>query len=142
PNEQLYQVQHYGVPKFNAADWKLEVGGLARHPRTFTLDEMKARQRKTMHATLECSANSSSPGFMGAIGNVKWTGTPLAPLLKDCGIKARAKEVVFFGGDEKKEAIRKAKNKQNFARSRSMQDAMRDDILLAWEMNGEPLTKG
>jgi DMSO/TMAO reductase YedYZ molybdopterin-dependent catalytic subunit len=141
PSKQLFAVQHYGVPKALPDPYQLEISGLVKNPKTLSLEAIQARKKKTITATLECSGNGSGSGFMGAIGNVKWTGTPLAPLLKDCGIKARAKEVVFFGADEKKEEIRKVEYKQNFARSLSMEDALREDILLAWEMNGEPLTK-
>ena len=139
PNDQLYQVQHYGVPKFDLAAWKLEVGGLVRHPRTFTLDELKARKRKTITATLECSGNSNGPGFMGAIGNVKWAGTPLAPLLKEAGPLKRGIEVAFFGTDTAKDETHKTEYTANFSRGLHITDAMRDDILLCYEFNGEPL---
>ena len=143
PNDQLYQVQHYGVPEIHPTQWPLEIFGLVKKPRTLSLAEIKARKRKTVTATLECSGNSSNPGFMGAIGNIQWTGTPLAPLLKECHPLDRAIEVVFFGADEKVEKIRDQDYLQNFARSLSLHDALkRDDILLAYEMNGRPLEKG
>ena len=79
---------------------------------------------------------------MGAIGNVTWTGAALAPLLKECVLQQRALEVVFFGADEKVEKIRDKEYAQNFARSLSLTDALRDDIIVAYEMNGKPLEKG
>src|SRR5713101_510259 len=106
PNENVYQVQHYGVPKFEISNWRLEISGLVKRPKVLTLDEIKRRKPTTVTATLECSGNSSSPGFMGAIGNVRWTGTRLAPLLDSCGPLKRGIEVVFFGADEKMETIR------------------------------------
>src|SRR5690242_16662475 len=69
PNEEVFHVQHYGVPEFEPDQWRLEISGLVRKPRTWTLAELKARKRTTLIATLECSGNSSSPKFMGAIGN-------------------------------------------------------------------------
>src|SRR5262245_12858128 len=140
PNAELYQVQHYGVPKLDLAKWKLEIGGLVRKPRTLTLDEIKDRRRKTITATLECSGNSNGPGFMGAIGNIKWTGTPLASLLKDCEPYKRGIEVAFFGTDTAKDEVRKNEYTANFSRGLHITDAMRDDILLCYEFNGEPLT--
>ncbi|HTD66181.1 MAG TPA: molybdopterin-dependent oxidoreductase, partial [Candidatus Limnocylindria bacterium] len=82
-----------------------------------------------------------SPGFRGAIANVKWAGTPLAPILKEAGIDADAIEVAFWGTDKGKEKIRGGEYEQNFARTLSIPMAMREDILLCYEMNGEPLTK-
>ena len=103
PNDQVYQVQHYGVPEVGGAHWHLEISGLLKIPLTLSLAEIKARKRKTVPATLECSGNSSNPGFMGAIGNIRWTGTPLAPLLRECHPLDRAIEVVFFGTDQRTE---------------------------------------
>src|SRR3989442_11790766 len=143
PNEQLYQVQHYGVPELHPTRWPLAISGLVKKPKTLSFAQIKTRRRKTVTATLECSGNSSNPGFMGAIGNIKWTGTPLASLLKECHPLDRAIEAVFFGADEKVEKIRDKDYLQNFARSLSLRDALkREDVLLAYEMNGQPLEQG
>ncbi|MEX0642905.1 MAG: molybdopterin-dependent oxidoreductase [Pirellulales bacterium] len=96
--------------------------------------------------TLECSGNGSSPGFMNAVYNSRWTGTPLAPLLKECGIKPGALEVVFFGHDSKAETLRKDTPREltvevPFGRSLSLDDALRLDLLLAYERNGGPFLK-
>lgn len=141
PNAQVFSVGHYGTPTVDAEKWRLEISGLVRQSKTLTLAELKARKRQHVIATLECSGNSSNPGFMGAVGNVRWTGTPLASLLRDCSPLKRGIEVVFFGADEKVEKIREKDYPQNFARSLSVFDAMRDDVILAYEMNGEPLPK-
>src|SRR5262249_1457379 len=141
PNEQVFAVSHYGTPTVDLDHWELRVQGLVRSPRTFTLRELKARKRKSVVALLECSGNSSNPRFIGAVGSMRWTGTPLAPLLRECGIQSRAIEVVFFGADEKVEKIREKEYPQNFGRSLSRTDAVRDEVLLAYEMNGEPLSK-
>jgi len=137
----LYRVSHYNVPALNAEEHVLEISGLVRKPKTLTLAEIKARKRKTITVTLECGGNGEAPVFMGAIGNVRWTGTPLADLLADCAPLKRGIEVVFFGADQKVEKIRGNDYPQNFARSLHITDAMREDLLLCYEMNGEPLTK-
>ena len=139
--ENLYEVKHYGVPDVSVPNYALEISGLVRKPKVLTLGEIKKRKRKTITATLECGGNGLGIGFMGAIGNVKWTGTPLAGLLEECAPLKRGIEVVFFGADEKVEKIRDKDYPQNFARSLHINDAMRDDMLLCYEMNGEPLTK-
>ena len=142
PTERVFDVSHYGKPKVALDAWRLQVTGLVDKPVTLTLDEIKARPRKELVATLECSGNGSQVTFMGAIGNCKWAGTPLAPLLKECGVKDGAVEVAFWGADAGKETIRKQEVEQNFARTLLMNDAGRDDILLCYEMNGQPLTAG
>jgi hypothetical protein len=83
PNEQVFNVQHYGVPEFNSNEWHLEISGLVKKSRTFTLQDIKARKATTVTATLECSGNGSNAGFMGAIGNAPVDGllTPQAARL-------------------------------------------------------------
>src|ERR1044071_6005002 len=76
PKEQLFSVGHYGTPEVDTAAWKLEIGGLVRKPRTFTLAELKTRPRREYTLTIECSGNSPTGGL---IGNQRWAGTPLAP---------------------------------------------------------------
>ncbi|KAB2662607.1 MAG: molybdopterin-dependent oxidoreductase [Verrucomicrobia bacterium] len=139
PKDQVFSVSHYGQPKIDENTWQLHLNGLVKHPLSLTIDQIKARRKKHVFATLECSGNGANPGFMGAIGNIRWTGTPLRALLSEAGIKTRASEVVFFGADEKIEKIREKDYLQNFARSLSLTDTLSDDVLLAYEMNGEPL---
>jgi DMSO/TMAO reductase YedYZ molybdopterin-dependent catalytic subunit len=90
-------------------------------------------------ATLECSGNNLGPGFMGAIGNIRWTGTPFAPLLHECEPLKRGIEVAFFGTDTAKDELRKNEYTANFSRGLHITDAMREELLLCYEMNGVPL---
>lgn len=139
PLDQFFAVSHYHAPTINLDSWRLKVEGLIDHPVELSLDQIKSRPRKELIATLECSGNGAGPGFMGAVGNARWAGTSLAALLKECGVRPQAVEAAFWGADTGKEKIRDAEYEQNFARALSMGDAMRDDILLAWEMNNQPL---
>ena len=141
PSEQLFVVKHYGEPEIDPGTWRLEISGLVRSPKVFALDEIKARPRSEYAATIECGGNGVSPGFMGAIGNVRWTGTPLAALLKEAGLDPRATEVVFYGADEGTETIRGNEYQQNFGRSLSVGDALDPRVMLLYELAGRPLTK-
>ena len=141
PREQLFVVKHYGEPEIDPATWRLEITGLVRSPKVFALREIKARPRSEYPATIECGGNGVSPGFMGAIGNVRWAGTPLAALLQEAGLDPRATEVVFYGADEGTETIRGSEYKQNFARSLSVDDALDPRVMLLYELAGRPLTK-
>ncbi len=146
PQDQVFSVAHYNEPEIKPEDYRLEIAGLVEKPRTFTLEELKARPSQDQLMTLECSGNGVGKGFMGAVYNSKWTGTPLATLLKECGIKPNAKEIVFFGGDKQTETLRKGTPRElsvevPFGRSLSVEDAANPNILLAYARNGEPLEK-
>ena len=142
--EDLYEVSHYPKPKIDPGlrpeEWTVDFAGHLKKPRTLTLAEIQRRPRRTITATLECGGNGSNPGFSGACGNIHWTGTPLGPLLRELGLTRRSSEVVFYGADEKVEKIREKDFTQHFARSLSIDHALQDEVLLAWEHNGQPLT--
>ena len=123
--------------------WKLEIGGLVKKPMTLTLADIKARPRQEVTFTIECSGNHGFPFFNGGIGNARWAGTPLAPILKEAGVLDSGIEVVFWGTDEGEitDDIRDVKFKQNFARSMSLADAMDPKNILCYEMNGAPLPR-
>ncbi len=144
PSDQVFNVQHYGVPEFETDGYQLEITGLVDRPQALSLDDLKARPRRDQLMTLECSGNGASAGFMNAIYNSRWTGTPLASLLEECGIQPGAKEVVFFGHDTKEETLRPGTKREltvevPFGRSLSIEDAMNLPLLLAYERNGEPI---
>ena len=139
PQEDFFSVKHYGIPEVDSEQWSLGVNGLVSKPRSFTLQELRARARQEYTATLECSGNGASEKFMGAVGNAIWGGTTLAPLLDECGIQSSGIEVVFFGSDQGTEKIRGNEYPQSFARSLSIEDARKKGVLLAYEMNGKPL---
>jgi DMSO/TMAO reductase YedYZ molybdopterin-dependent catalytic subunit len=142
PTEDLFSVGHYGTPELDAATWRLEVGGLVERPRTLTLDEIRARPRQSVTMLLECAGNRGFATFMGAVHNATWTGTPLAPLLAEAGVRPEGIEVVFFGADVGSETIRDVEVEQQFARSMSLEDAAAEELILAYEVNGEPLPVG
>jgi DMSO/TMAO reductase YedYZ molybdopterin-dependent catalytic subunit len=139
PNEDFFTVSHYNRPVLNPKDWRLEIGGLVERPISLTLEQIQARPRQEVMCTLECGGNHGFNWFTGGIGNGRWTGTPLAQLLREAGMKKDGIEVVFFGSDEGEEEVRDIKMKQSFSRSMSLEDALAPANLLCYEMNGRPL---
>ena len=142
PTDKFFRVAHYNKPVIEEKGWNLQVDGLVKQPMTLSLPALKARPRKEVIFTLECSGNHGFPWFTHGIGTAKWAGTPLAPLLKQAGVTAQGREVVFFGRDAGEEEVRQIKMPQHFARSMSMADAMNPNNLLCYEMNGTALAPG
>lgn len=141
PNDKFFSVAHYNRPVIDEQDWRLEITGRVRRPLTLSLTQLRARSRQEATFTLECAGNHGFPWFLGGIGNGRWAGTPLAPLLREAGVLDDGIEVVFFGADAGQEEVRGIAMKQNFARSMSLEDAMSPLNLLAYEMNGVPLPR-
>lgn len=146
PQDQVFSVSHYDSPEVDAADYTLEISGLVEHPKSLTLEDLRALPREDQFMTLECSGNGASPGFSGAVFNSRWTGARLAPLLESCGVRPAAIEVVFFGHDRKVETLRPGTPRElavevPFGRSLSLADALGLNALLAYERNGEPIAQ-
>lgn len=137
-NKDFYIVQHYNQPDVDVAGYKLRVTGLVNKTLALDLAALRSRPKVTIDAGFECGGNSVRQ-FQGLIGNARWTGTPLKALLQEAGVKADGIEVVFYGHDQGTEKIRDIDVEQNFGRSLHISDALNPDVLLVYEMNGEPL---
>ncbi|MGZ4308701.1 MAG: molybdopterin-dependent oxidoreductase, partial [Gaiellaceae bacterium] len=77
----------------------------------------------------------SQPWLLEAVGTARWGGTPLRPLLEEAGVGEGAVEVLFTGVDRGSEGG----EEQAFQRALPVEEALRDEVLLAYEMNGAPL---
>jgi DMSO/TMAO reductase YedYZ molybdopterin-dependent catalytic subunit len=139
-----YLLVHWDIPAVDPLAWRLRLGGLVGRPLELSLTELQARPRVTLPVTMECAGNGrarlqprplSQPWLLEAIGTAAWGGTPLAPLLEEAGIEPGALEVVFTGADRGIQGD----VEQDYQRSLTVAEAMRPEVLLAWEMNGEPL---
>lgn len=145
PAGEFFTTQHYGHPDVDMAAYRLKIGGLVNTPMTLTLDDLKKMGSTELIAGFECSGNRRP--VQGLIGNGRWTGVPLKTLLEKAGLKANAREVVFFGSDRSKEAVNfRGTNfdvEQQYGRSIQRDQALSADRapFLAWALNGEPLTK-
>lgn len=145
PKDQFFTTQHYGHPEVDPVAYRLKVGGLVNTPLTYTIDEIRKMGTTKFIAGFECSGNRRP--VQGLIGNGEWTGLPLKTLLDKAGLKANAREIVFFGADRGKEAVNfRGTNfdvEQQYGRSIQRDQALSADRapFLAHSLNGEPLTK-
>jgi DMSO/TMAO reductase YedYZ molybdopterin-dependent catalytic subunit len=137
-NEDFYLVQHYGQPEVDNDAWRLRVTGMVDNELEFSLSDLMNGNTVEQQVGFECGGNSQRL-FHGLIGNANWRGVSLRDILQRAGIQDGAKEVVFFGADVATEEIRGREVDKAFARGLSIPDAMREENMLAFEMNGEPL---
>ncbi len=140
PENNYFVVAHYGVPKIDLATWKLDIKGRVANPRSYTLDDLKKRARAERTCAFECGGNRATGIMNRMIGNSRWTGTSLKALIDEAKPLPDARELVCWGADEGEETIRNEKYRQNFARSLTLDDLAKSEALIAWEMNGQPLT--
>ncbi|MDM7274416.1 molybdopterin-dependent oxidoreductase [Sulfurihydrogenibium azorense] len=148
PNEAFFVRWHLSnIPtEVDLKEWRLTITGNVNKTVSLTLDEIKSLfEPVSYYAVLQCSGNGRSffekkqtaLGIQwkhGAMGNALWTGVRLADVLNYAGVKWDSLEVAFKGLD-------KAPYPQtpDVERSLPIDKCLYEDLILAYEMNGEPL---
>ena len=143
PREQFFTTQHFMKPEVDAATYKLKFTGMVNKPAEFSLADLKAMKSVELVNGFECSGNSAR-AVEGLSSCGKFTGVRLSAVLKQLGVHPKAREVVFFGTDRGPLDIafrqQTYKLEQQFGRSITLEHAMKPEPLIAYAMNGEPLT--
>lgn len=141
PNDLFYVRHHWNPTMPDPAKWTLTVDGEVAKPLALTLAELKAMPRASATCVLQCAGNGRAfqkpivAGVQwkyGAVGNARWTGVRVRDVLERAGLKAGAKHLHTFGTDAPPEKV------PPFHRSLEL-EKVREDGLIAFEMNGEPL---
>ncbi len=150
PTDEFYVRNHFAYPQLDPNRWQLRVEGEVEKPFTLTYAELLRLPSRTLTVTLECAGNHRAflrpavGGLQwgpGAVSNAEWTGVPLATVLERAGLKADVLEVIVEGADcGEVTTSPKPAGAIHFARSLPLDHPILADSLLAYAMNGEPLT--
>lgn len=149
PTDTFYSRNHGAIPDIEPEQWRLVVDGLVDRPLTLTLDDLRTRfDRRTTVATLQCAGNrrtgllavrdipGEAPWGACATATATWTGVALADVLAAAGVGTDAGHVAFEAPD----LALDARPQQPYGGSIPIGKALAGEVLLAWEMNGEPLS--
>jgi DMSO/TMAO reductase YedYZ molybdopterin-dependent catalytic subunit len=143
PRDTFPTTQHYGHPTVDPVTYRLNVTGLVDKPLSLSLDDLKRMRSTDIVFGFECSGNRRP--LQGLTGNGRWTGVSLKRVLDEAGVQDKAHEFVFFGADHGEEEVdfrgTVSKLDQQFGRSLKREDALSGEPILAYAMNGEPLTR-
>lgn len=128
----------------NLDTFRLRVTGNVQHELEFSMNDLKTKFKPhTIVALAECAGNSRSffdPRVAGgqwkngAMGNAKWTGIKLKDILEMAGVKDSTKDVSFNGLDAPP-----LTTVPDFIKSLYIDHAMDGEVMVAYEMNDEPL---
>ncbi len=146
PNDAFFVRYHLAnIPLAIDPDtFRLEIKGLVKAPLALSLAEIKTQfEPAEVIAVNQCSGNSR--GFFqprvgggqlgnGAMGNARWRGARLKDVLDKAGVAAGAKFVVCNGLD-----LPVLPATPDFIKALDLDHARDGELLLAYEMNGEPL---
>ena len=142
PTDQFFTTQHHGHPEIDATAYRLRISGLVDKPLALSLADLRAMPSRELIFGFECSGNRGP--LNGLSSNGRWKGVPLRAVLDRAGVKAEGREFVFFGADRGEEEVQfrggTYKVDQQYGRSLPRDIALSDEPLLAYDLNGEPLT--
>ena len=149
PLRQLYVRNNLPPPDASVLNdrdaWEVRIEGV-KNPRTLRLGELKTLGVATLATVLQCSGNgrgffphkpSGTLWQVGAAGCVMWSGIPVRLLAEQLGGVADGLEYMTGTGGE---TIPPGIDPATIMVERSVPRQAMEDALLAWEMNGEPLT--
>ncbi len=123
PNDDFYITSKGGTPSVKAADWRLKFDGLVARPFTLSYAELLALPRVEKHLTLECISNPVGGNYLG---NAKWTGTPLRPLVERATPTTEAAYAILHAAD-------------GYTTGHPLSRLWNEENFLAYQMNGEDL---
>ncbi len=118
PNDQFFNVSIGPSPQINSSTWLLSVEGYINHSLTFDYSNFTALPSIEVIATIQC--------VDGPAATAVWKGVPLKDILTMVQPQNGAVDVVFYAAD-------------SYSSSLTVEEASVEDVLLAYEMNGEPL---
>ncbi|MFH8687136.1 sulfite oxidase [Streptomyces anulatus] len=151
PADRFFVRNHTATPRIDRTAWKLTVwgDGLTGGPVDFGFADLLDLPQVTRTAFVECAGNgrsfftsqqgqavSGTAWTLGAIGTARWRGVRLSDVLRRAGIGRHAVDVLPRGLDA--EVVTDGVNLGRVRRPLPVEKAL-DDVVLAHEMNGEPL---
>lgn len=146
PNSVFFVRWHLSqIPDSISPDtFRLRIFGNVNKKLELSLHDLKSKfEPVTITALACCSGNARSfldpqvPGGQwknGAMGNAEWTGVRLKDLLEMAGVKKGSVEVSFNGMD-----LPPVPTVPDFIKSLSVEHSMSEEIIVAYQMNGEDL---
>jgi DMSO/TMAO reductase YedYZ molybdopterin-dependent catalytic subunit len=109
------------LPQRSEAEYRLRVGGYVDRELDLSFAELKDMPVTGLTRDFQCVTG-------WRVHDVKWKGVRLAELLDRAGVRAGAGGVRFYSFDGR------------YTESLTLDQARRDDVIVAWEMLGKPVT--
>lgn len=143
PREEHYIRTHHRTPDIDTEEWTVSVTGMVGEETELSVAEIRHDYpTESVVHMMECSGNGRAyfdpdaegdQWTVGAVGSAVWTGTPLRAILDEHDADTdEGLWLSVMGGEAKEE-------EDVFCRSIPMEKVL-DDCLLAYEMNGDPMT--
>jgi sulfane dehydrogenase subunit SoxC len=135
--EQHFVLAHHGIARCSEETWTLSLTDRAGGKSTLSVPDIKNLPARQVSAALECAGNPEDPDKPSRIvSNAVWRGPPLRSLL--ARLPAREARYVWSAGVDWGAYAGEATN--DYVKDMPMTKALDEDVIVAFEMNGAPLT--
>ncbi|CAN5206970.1 sulfite oxidase [soil metagenome] len=92
PNDAFYRIDtRLTVPRLDAQTWTMRIHGMVEREVTLTYADLVAMPLVERYVTIACVSNEVGGNL---VGNAKWTGVPLVPVLELAGVRPEASQLV------------------------------------------------
>jgi DMSO/TMAO reductase YedYZ molybdopterin-dependent catalytic subunit len=140
PDDRLFQTIHMGAAVVDQEKWLLVIDGLVQHPLALTFDMLRKLPSRIVTSFHECYGSPLKPAItaLWRVGNVQWTGVRLREIL-ELAVPLPAASFVWSDGLDRGEFA--GVEADRYQKDLPIAKAMSDEVLLAYEINGKPLSK-
>ena len=121
PGWRIYAISGQ-MPTFDPGTWRLRIDGLVERPLELTYDQLLALPRAEQVSDFHCVTGWS-------VDNVHWAGVRFRDLFAAVRPTSDAVALTFVSAE------------RPYVDSLTLDDALLSDVMLAYEMDGEPLTR-
>ncbi len=109
-----------GIPRVDSQTWTLKVDGLVSRPLQYTYEQLTSSRQTSYVKSFHCVTKWS-------IKDAEWEGVPIRSVVEPAGLSPEARWVMFHCID-------------GYTAPLPVEDALWDDALLAFKLNGKPLS--
>ena len=82
PNDDIFVLAHFGIPRIAVDDWRLHIGGMVQRPLMLSLADLKRFPKIEVEAFIKCAGFPHDPTIATrSVSNAIWSGCDLRDVL-------------------------------------------------------------
>lgn len=138
PTADHFVLSHFGNARIDLTSWRLAIDGLVGRESALSIDDVHAFPKREVQSVLQCGGFPDNPRInTHNASNAVWAGADLAEVLDSIGLDERTSYIWSFAPDHGSYANWSA---DHYVKDLPIERVRRGGVLLAYEVNGEPLT--
>ena len=138
PNSDVFVLGHFGIARVDKRVWRLHVSGMVDRPVELSFGDLLRYTKVEIESFIHCAGFPDNPAIATRnVSNAVWAGVDLAEVLDSAGVQPDAAYVWSHGPDHGTYRDWRA---DAYVKDFPIERLRAGRVLLAYEMNGEPLT--